>query len=614
MPSLRVYWNRAAEGGWAEFFALDLDDPHFNGVEGVFVIWQGGSAPVAIATGFGNIRDLLKARRADPAVATYKGKHVFVSWAKVETASMPGVARFLIETLKPAISAAVPTVPAIDINLLWRGEEAPSDISLPPPKQIRENTLTLESNSSEVRAKPVTQQTSLPVQPLAQAPKTNPPALRTNPVKLALQPTFQELVTKAKEMPKTGFFGGNSKPATTNEDKLVGDTVQLILQEAVHMRASDIHLEPQDALLRVRFRIDGILEEVLQIPYLLNLRVVSNVRVMCGLDPEKGSGGKPEDGRVSVKLETIDADLRLSTFPTPHGDKAVIRVIPRNTKTATLNELGLHTQPIDQLRALLHHPQGLIIVTGPTGSGKSTTLYAALHELNDTSRNIVTLEDPIERKLPGITQGTLLPKQGFGFADGLRAILRQDPNIIMVGEIRDTETAEIALSASLTGHLLLTTLHTISALGAVNRLIDMGLEPFLIASALTAVTAQRLARTICTDCSKPYEPTPLELADIEARAKNAGISLPSDLSQHLKKGTGCPQCRGTGYRGRVLIYEAAVVTAPLREAILRKSGTDDLRLAALKGGMEPMIIDGLRKVYDGRTTLTEILRVIDTSE
>jgi type IV pilus assembly protein PilB len=432
--------------------------------------------------------------------------------------------------------------------------------------------------------------------------------------KLPLQSDFKKLLMPTKEAPKAGFFGGSGAKLATNEEKLVGDVVQLILQSALRVRASDIHLEPQEAYLRVRFRIDGILEEVLRVKHTLNLRVVSNIRVACSLDPEKGAGGKPEDGRVSVKIDGREADLRLSTFPTAFGDKAVLRVIPRTSKAATLDELGLEPASVELLRTLLARPQGLLIVTGPTGSGKSTTLYASLEALNDASRNIVTLEDPIERKVPGITQGMIQPRQGFGFAEGLRAILRQDPNVIMVGEIRDTETAEIALSAALTGHLLLTTLHTVSALGAVNRMIDMGLEPFLVASAITAVTAQRLARTVCPSCAEPYSPTAAELSEVNARAKKAGVTVPEGFGRNLKRGAGCVECRGTGYLGRVLVFEIVVLTPPLREAILRKGSVDDLREAAAKGGMEPLLLDGLRKASDGRVPLAEILRVIDSAD
>jgi type II secretory ATPase GspE/PulE/Tfp pilus assembly ATPase PilB-like protein len=630
---------QTAQGdSWAEFFALNLDDPHFDALEGVFVVWQGGSSPGAVSVGLGNLRDALKNQRTDPAMSAYKGKPIFVSWAKVEKVARAGVARYLFEALKPQIAPPAPPATPVEVNLPGRGDEAPPDIATPPPTQIYEDMLkpdsgALDEDPSLAAAKRAQASAAAAAKALAAAradseTKAKVAAAEAQAVaakaavearakaveKMALQPAFKRLLESTKEIPKTGFFGGASaKPAST-EEKLVGAVVQLILSEAMRMRASDIHLEPQETYLRVRYRIDGVMEEVLQVPHGMNMRVVSNIRVACNLDPEKQAGGKPEDGRVTVNLGGREADLRLSTFPTPYGDKAVLRVIPRGTKTSTLDELGLEPGSTALLRTMLKRPQGLIIVTGPTGSGKSTTLYAALHELNDSSRNIVTLEDPIERKIAGITQGMVAPKQGFGFAEGLRSILRQDPNVIMVGEIRDTETAEIALSASLTGHLLLTTLHTVSALGAVNRLIDMGLEPFLVASALTAVTAQRLARTVCPDCVRPHEITPEERAEVDARAAKAAVTVPKDFGPGLKEGAGCESCRGTGYRGRVLIFEAAVVTPPLREAILRKGSIDELKLAALKGGMEPLLLDGLRKAAAGVTTLAEIMRVVDSSD
>ncbi|MDE2140847.1 MAG: type II/IV secretion system protein [Elusimicrobia bacterium] len=640
MPSLRIHWNQVQGGAWADFFAVNLDDPHFNELEGVYVAWQGGAQPAVIAVGQGPVREGLKELRAAPALSLYRNSSLFATWAKIEKVARPGVLRYLIEALKPKVAPAAPSTPTIEVNLPGRGDAAPPDVGAPPPGQIYADLLAPESGALKedaalavakkaaaaaeaarqaeaaiaARTEAVAKADAAAKTEIAAATRAETAARSAVVANLQLQPAFNKLIAAAKEVPKSGFFGGGPAKPPPSAEKLIGDVVQTILLEALRMRASDIHLEPQETYLRVRYRIDGILEEVLQVPNDLNLRVVSNVRVQCSLDPEKLSGGKPEDGRVSVKLDGREADLRLSTFPTPYGDKAVLRVIPRATKTVTLDDLGLEPRSAELFRSVLARPQGLIIVTGPTGSGKSNTMYAALHALNDATRNIVTLEDPIERKLAGVTQGMIQPKQGFGFAEGLRAILRQDPNVIMVGEIRDTETADIALSASMTGHLLLTTLHTVSALGAVGRLIDMGLEPFLVASALTAVTAQRLARAVCTGCVEEHTPTAEQLAEVEVRAKKAGISPPSSLARSLKKGAGCPACRGTGYQGRLLIFEAVVVAPPLREVILAKGDIDQLRAAAAKGGMEPLLLDGLRKAAAGRTTLDEVLRVVDAAE
>ena len=597
MSAITLHWNRCLGDVWGEFFAVDLADPHFEGLEGVFVVWMAGPHSAVICVGSGRIREGLQARRADPNMAQYRGKPLLLSWAKVEKTACDGVGRFLTEALKPLFAPPSPTTAAIEVNLPGSGDEIAPDVGAAPPRQIEKERLHAKSGVAEEGPRPT-------ARPAVKAAAANP----------ALQKSFTEMMRKAREPGKAGFFGGAAKPKTP-EDGLVVDLVQLILQEAFKMRASDVHLEPMESLLRVRFRLDGILEEVLQIPHQLNLRVASYVRVMCGLDPEKSVGtGRPEDGRMAVTIDGQEADLRLSTFPTSYGDKAVLRLIPRSGKVPTLDEIGLEPKMTAALTSLILRPQGMVIVTGPTGSGKSTTLYTILQALNDPTRNIVTLEDPVEKKIPGVSQGLIQPKAGFGFAEGLRAILRQDPNVIMVGEVRDQETAEIALSASLTGHMLFTTLHTVSALGAITRLVDMGLEPYLIASALTAVSAQRLARTVCEACAHPHEASREELADVQSRAKKAGIALPERLSSGLRIGKGCDACRGTGYLGRVLFFELAVMTPLLREAVLKKGSIDELKAAASHSGAEPILLDGLRKAASGRTTLSEVLRIVDASE
>lgn len=391
--------------------------------------------------------------------------------------------------------------------------------------------------------------------------------------------------------------------------------VQLIFEEAVRTHASDIHLEPMIEHLRVRLRIDGILEEVLILPHAMNIRVVPRIRVMCGLDPEQGQQtAKPQDGRMAATIANEEADLRLSTFPTTYGDKAVLRIIRRNLKVPKIDDLGFKTEVVAHLRKLITRPQGMIIVTGPAGNGKSTTLYTILQELNTPTRNIVTLEDPIELKIPGINQSNVVPKSGFTFASGLRSILRQDPNVVMVGEIRDMETAEIAMSASLTGHLLLSTLHTNSAMGAVVRMVDMGLEPYLIATALTAVMAQRLARRLCEKCREPYQPSRADLDTIDGLIKRTGIKISSASLTELYRGKGCPACRGSGYSGRFLLFELAALTPSLRTLILQKSPLSELQKQANAEGMETLLVDGLEKAGKGITSLDEILRVVGVDD
>ncbi len=611
MASLPIYWNRCEGDIWGELYAVNLNDPHFDNLEGVYMVWLGGNKPAAICAGSGLIREKLAARRSSPELMGMREKSLLVTWAKVDAIANKGVERWLLENLRPKLANRIPDSLPVEVNLPGRPGQAAPDAGAPPSQIFQDLT--------HPDAAPPSTHTTGPA--MGEAPPPPPPpapakqAIGTEPQRLPLQPELVELVKRTKESTtKTGMFGGGGK-AKPEDDKLVYDTVQMILRSAVKLRASDVHLEPLENSLRIRFRLDGILEEMLQIPNGLNLRVVSHIRVTCGLDPERGIGtSRPEDARMSFAQEDVEVDLRLSTFPTTHGDKAVLRLIPRSTKVSGIDELGLEAKTTDALRSVITRPQGMFIVTGPTGSGKSTTLYTLLNMINSPTRNIVTLEDPIEKKIPGINQGMIQPKAGFGFAEGLRAILRQDPNVIMVGEIRDLETAEIAVSASLTGHMIFTTLHTNSALGAITRLFDMELEPFLISSALTAVSAQRLVRRICAACVQPYEPPPAEVAEIEYRVKSGGIRFPEGLLKNLKHGAGCDACRNSGYMGRALIFEYVLITPNLRAMILKKVSLDGLRAAALREGNEPLISDGLRKASEGITTISEVFRVVDSTD
>ena len=356
----------------------------------------------------------------------------------------------------------------------------------------------------------------------------------------------------------------------------------------------------------MRFRLDGILEEVLQIPHHLNLRVVSHERVMCGLDPEKGVGsGRPEDGRMAVNIDNQEADLRLSTFPTSHGDKDVLRLIPRTSLVPTLGEMGLEPKQVEALRSLIIRPQGMIVVTGPT----EAEIHHSLHHpavAQRPTRNIVA-GGPRRKNIPGVSQGPI--HQGR-----LRLRRRPAPSCARTQRHhgrrdRDQETAEIALSASLTGHMLFDPARP--APWARSRNWWIWGWALLIASALTAVSAQRLARTVCDACARPYEATREEMADVNARTRKTGTPLPERLTSRLRVGEGCDACRGTGYLGRVLLFELAVMTPPLREAVLRKGSIDDLKAAASRTGMETLLLDGLRKAASGRTTLSEVLRVVD---
>ncbi len=611
MASLPIYWNRCEGDVWGELYAINLDDPHFDRLQGVYMVWLGGSKPAAICAGSGLIRDQLAERRAQPELMALRGQSLLVTWAKVDPVVCKGVERWLLENLRPRVPNRIPDSLPVEVNLPGRPGAAASDAGAPPGQLFQDLTAPDAAPPSRHAPDPVV---AAPPPPPPSLPPVKTPAPAVEPQRLPLQAEFVEMVRRAKETTRGGMFGGGGK-ANPEEEKLVSDAVQRILREAVKLRASDVHLEPLESALRVRFRLDGILEEMMQIPAALNLRVVSHIRVNCGLDPERGIGtSRPEDARMSLSQDGVEVDLRLSTFPTTNGDKAVLRLIPRNSKVPPLEEIGLDPKTTDALRAVSTRPQGMFIVTGPTGSGKSTTLYTLLQQINSPSRNIVTLEDPIEKKIPGINQGMIQPKAGFGFAEGLRAILRQDPNVIMVGEIRDLETAEIAVSASLTGHMIFTTLHTNSALGSITRLFDMGLEPFLIASALTAVSAQRLARRVCAACAEPYEPTAAEVAEVEHRVKSGGIRMPDGLLKSLKRGAGCGACRSSGYLGRALLFEYVAVSPALRALILKKAGLDDLRAAALKDGSDPLIADGLRKAAAGVISISEVFRVVDSTD
>ncbi|MCQ4297107.1 type II secretion system ATPase GspE [Pseudomonas stutzeri] len=373
--------------------------------------------------------------------------------------------------------------------------------------------------------------------------------------------------------------------------------INAILGEAINENASDIHIETFEKRLVIRFRVDGILREVVQPKRELAALLVSRIKVMAKLDiAEKRI---PQDGRISLRVGGREVDIRVSTLPSANGERVVLRLLDKQAGRLTLKHLGMNEHDREQLEQAVRKPHGIILVTGPTGSGKTTTLYAALTTLNDRTRNILTVEDPIEYHLEGIGQTQVNTKVDMTFARGLRAILRQDPDVVMVGEIRDQETADMAVQASLTGHLVLSTLHTNSAIGAVTRLVDMGVEPFLISSSLLGVLAQRLVRVLCNDCKRAY------VADT---AECALLGVSPDDAPTLYHAEGCEQCRGLGYRGRTGIYELVLFDDALRTMVhTRASEQDMLRHARVLG---PSIRDdGLRKVREGVTTIEEVLRV-----
>jgi type IV pilus assembly protein PilB len=376
--------------------------------------------------------------------------------------------------------------------------------------------------------------------------------------------------------------------------------VNLTLVNAIKQGASDIHIEPFEKVVRVRYRVDGILREAQPPPKALQAAVVSRVKILAELDIAERR--VPQDGRFRIKFQGREIDFRTSTLPTYFGEKVVLRILDKGALTLDLDKLEFEKQPLEDFRDTLSRPNGIILVTGPTGSGKTTTLYSALHMLNTLDVNIVTVEDPVEYELHGINQVQAKPEVGLTFASGLRSILRQDPDIVMVGEIRDEETADIAIKAALTGHLVLSTLHTNDAPGAVTRLVDMGMEPFLISSSLLLAAAQRLVRRICPDCKESYRVP-------EQVLQRAQFQLEPGEDIILAKGEGCKRCGDTGYRGRLALLEALKVSEDIQDLIMGSASAGDIKRKAIQGGMLTLRQVGLRKAKAGLTSLEEILRV-----
>ncbi len=388
------------------------------------------------------------------------------------------------------------------------------------------------------------------------------------------------------------------------EDAPIVKFVNLLVTQAVSDRASDIHVEPTEVDLRIRFRIDGVLHEVMHAPRSIQSGVISRIKLMADINIAERR--IPQDGRISMKVGGRGVDLRVATLPTVHGEKIVLRILDKGTALLRLGELGFLPETLDRFAESYRKPYGTILVTGPTGSGKSTTLYATLNILNQADRNIITVEDPVEYRLAGINQVQVHPKAGLTFAAALRSILRSDPDIVLVGEIRDRETAVIAVEAALTGHLVLSTLHTNDAASTPMRLVEMGVEPFLVTSALDCVVAQRLARKLCDKCKEPYEPT-------EAELSQAGWDIGDETLGSwptVYRAIGCPQCGRTGYRGRFGIHEVMVVTEELERAIIEHRSSEDLSKIAMMQGMLSLRQDGLRKVALGMTSFEEIFRVV----
>jgi general secretion pathway protein E len=374
--------------------------------------------------------------------------------------------------------------------------------------------------------------------------------------------------------------------------------VNLLIENAIGSEASDIHIEPFEDTLRIRYRIDGILYDQEAPPRRLQAAVTSRIKIMAEMNIAERR--LPQDGRIRVTLHGQRIDIRVSTIPTVHGESIVMRLLQRASVFHPLEKLGFPAETLKRFESLIKRPHGILLVTGPTGSGKTTTLYAALDKINAPGVKIITVEDPVEYQLKGVNQIPVKPKIGLTFANGLRHIVRQDPDVILVGEIRDLETAETAIQASLTGHLVFSTLHTNDAPGAITRLQDMGVEGYLVASVLEGVLAQRLVRRICPNCREPDAPSK---ADLDA------LGIPVSHDATLFRGKGCEECRGTGYRGRSGIYELFVLDEDARSLILRRASTRDIRQHAIERGMATLRMDGFKRACEGQTTVEEILRV-----
>lgn len=384
-------------------------------------------------------------------------------------------------------------------------------------------------------------------------------------------------------------------------DAPVVKLVDSIIAQAVIREASDIHVEPQEKDLRVRYRIDGVLHEMMSLPKSIQAGLVSRFKIISNMDIAEHR--IPQDGRYSLSVAGKNVDLRLASLPSVYGENMTIRILDKTRALFKLEDLGFLPLTLDKYKQSYTKPYGTILVTGPTGSGKSTTLYATLNVLNSPDRKIITIEDPVEYRLPGILQIQINPQAGLTFANGLRSIVRSDPDIIMVGEIRDLETAKIAIESALTGHLVLSTLHTNDAPSAVTRLVEMGLEPFLVTSAVDCVLAQRLARKLCSHCKESYTPSPEVLSE-------SGISFKQGEKAVLYRAKGCRHCFNTGYKGRIGVYEVMLMSQNIEMLCIERRSSDEIKLAAIREGMKTLRDDGLEKVKAGITSLEEIMRVV----
>jgi type IV pilus assembly protein PilB len=508
--------------------------------------------------------------------------------------------------------AALYNIPFVDVSTIPASPEALSVLSQEVAERFKVFPVSMEKVSKTLvlaMADPldltaiefIEQKTGLHIKPAAAVPSKIMDSISTRftsslsqEVTAALKEVAPEEKIKTFEAAKTGII---------REEK-VSEIVSHILDFAMKARASDVHVEPQEKSTRVRYRIDGILQEKLTIPKGLNEALVSRIKILSGMKIDEKR--VPQDGRFNFKAGENEVDLRVSTLPTAWGEKVVMRLLKKSGGVPELQELGLRGRGLKNLEDAILRPHGIIIICGPTGSGKTTTLYSIISKISTPKVNIVTLEDPVEYKIPGVNQVQVNPVAGLTFASGLRSFLRQDPNIILVGEIRDKETTDLAIQASLTGHLVFSTLHTNNAAGSLPRLLDMGAEPYLLASSMTAIVAQRVARRIHEKCREAYNPEPKIIEEIKAVL---GSLWPANSKGTLYRGKGCQDCGGTGYLGRVGIFEVLPVTEKISRLILERAAASEIEKQAREEGMITLKQDGYMKVLEGITSIEEILRV-----
>ena len=416
---------------------------------------------------------------------------------------------------------------------------------------------------------------------------------------------INELITEIQEDGFLAEFEGRNQSIDLDELKELSESnpvkklLNLVLMQAIRDKASDVHFEPFENEYKMRYRIDGVLYEMVPPPKHIAAALSSRIKVMANLDIAERR--LPQDGRISLTVQGNPVDLRVSVLPTMFGESVVLRILHRSQMQLDLAKLGIRTGELNVIRQLIHKPNGIIIITGPTGCGKTTTLYAALSELNDIETKVITTEDPIEYDIDGIVQVQMKPEIGVTFAKCLRSILRQDPDVVMVGEIRDLETAEIAAQASLTGHIVFTTLHTNDAPSSIARLLDLGIEPFLVTATLEGIVAQRLVRKICEQCKTPFKPTESQLMEL-------GLTLDEVKGKQFYYGAGCNRCNNTGYKGRTGLFEIMTFNDEIRELIMNHASTNILRTASQKAGMRLLRDAGLSAIYDGVTTIDEVVK------